>query len=259
VVPGAADGILQTLRDYGFRWDEDVLWQSQRTARYRQALALLRQRDAVFGCACSRKDLAAITKPTADAPSRYPGTCRQGLPLAYQAAGRTARSVRFRVDDQPIHFHDRLRGNQEARLESTIGDFVILRADGLFAYQLAVVVDDADQEITDVVRGADLLDNTARQVALQRALGCPTPRYLHVPVAVGLNGNKLSKQTGAMALRNTRAVEELVAALQFLGQHPQESLAAATLQQVWDWAQTHWRPEAIPATDALPAPAICFS
>ncbi len=252
-VPGAADEILRALEQFGFCWDGEVLWQSQRTHRYLEALERLRAQGVVFDCGCSRKDLVVGGWTGEESQTRYPGICRNGLPAAYLAAGRTARSVRFRVDDDPIRFVDRLQGVVESHLESSIGDFVILRADGLFAYQLAVVVDDAEQGITDIVRGADLLDNTPRQIALQRALGYPTPRYLHVPVAVFSDGSKLSKQTGAAPLRQDRAVKELCAALQFLGQTPPIGLSDTSLAEIWAWAQTQWRPEAIPATESLPA------
>jgi len=192
VVPGAADDILRTLERFGLAWDGPVLYQSSRIDAYESALADLRKRDLVFACSCSRKD-------TGD---RYPGTCRAGA-----HGDRT--SWRLLVGGEVVEFVDRRLGPQRQNVEEYCGDFVLKRADGLFAYQLAVVVDDAFQDITDVVRGEDLLDSTARQILLQRALGYPQPGYLHLPVVLNEAGQKLSKQTGAAPLDLNR-VEELL-------------------------------------------------
>ena len=170
-VPGAADGILRTLEHFGFEWDGPVLYQSQRLAAYGAALEELKQAGLAYGCACSRKEIAdSATHAAIDGGLAYPGTCRKGLP-----DGRAARAWRLRVDNGEVAFIDRLQGRVVQHLEDDVGDFVLRRADGLFAYQLAVVVDDAAQGVTEVVRGADLADNTARQILLQRALGVPTP------------------------------------------------------------------------------------
>lgn len=252
-VPGAADAILRTLERLGFRWDGEVLRQSQRTAHYEEVLGQLQQQNAVFGCGCSRRDLAQVDLFAEDGTAHYPGTCRWGLPPHYRAAGREARSIRFRVHDQPIVFVDRCQGRLETRLESTVGDFVVRRADGLFAYQLAVVVDDALQGITDVVRGADLLWNTPRQIALQQALGYPTPRYLHIPLAAHPNGEKLSKQTGAPPIDGLPAREAIEAALRFLNQQLPPFVAKATVDEVWEWASAHWNPAALPRAGWLAA------
>lgn len=192
-----ADTILRQLEAYGLEWDGEVMYQSRRSEAYEAALARL----PVFPCGCTRQE----------AGERYPGTCRRGLP-----PGRTARSWRMPVTDELIAFADRLGGRYEERLTETCGDFVLKRADGLYAYQLAVVVDDAAQGITDIVRGADLLDSTARQIWLQRALGVPEPRYLHVPVVTDAHGHKLSKQTFAppIDVREPEPVKQ--AALAFL-------------------------------------------
>src|SRR5205807_1668844 len=163
----------------------------------------------------------------------YPGTCRNGLP-----AGKTPRALRMRTTAEPICFVDRVQGKIEQAVERDVGDFIVCRADGQFAYQLAVVVDDAEQSITDVVRGADLLDSTARQIYLQRLLGYAEPRYLHVPVAVNSAGEKLSKQTGAAPIDASRDSEVLAAALRFLGQKPTQDLAEAV---------HGWSPARIPA------------
>ncbi len=254
-VPGAADQILRTLEQFGFTWDGAVLWQSHRTERYQEALHRLWQRHAVFSCACTRRDLSNGGRLSEDGVVWYPGYCREGLSQEYLEAGRIARSVRFRVTDHPIQFVDRCQGQVESRLESSIGDFVVLRADGLFAYQLAVVVDDAEQGVTDVVRGADLLGSTPRQIALQRALGYATPRYLHVPVAAHASGEKLSKQTGAAPLNAGRASRELHAALLFLRQAPPDALRDGSLAELWDWAVQNWNPRLIPLRNYLPLPS----
>jgi glutamyl-Q tRNA(Asp) synthetase len=196
-VPGAADSILRCLEAYGMEWDGPVVYQSQRKDLYRAALAALGTH--AFHCGCSR------------VPGIYPGTCRNGLP-----PGKSARAWRLRVDDAVISFVDRLRGPQTDVLAGTTGDFVLLRADGYFAYQLAVVVDDADQGVTDVVRGEDLLDSTGRQILLQRLLGYPAPRYAHIPVVRDASGEKLSKQTLAPPVDERGDDATLQAALRFL-------------------------------------------
>jgi glutamyl-Q tRNA(Asp) synthetase len=232
VQPGAADEILRTLEALGLRWDGEVLWQSRREALYRDALERLRA--DTYWCGCSRREIADSSLGLAvDGARIYPGTCRAGL-----AADRRARALRVRVPDGVVRFVDRVQGEQAQQLARDVGDFVLYRADGLFAYQLAVVVDDAAQGVTDVVRGADLLDSTARQIHLQRLLGVPMPRYLHVPVAVNAQGEKLSKQTGARPVDPSRPAEALAAALAFLGQPPAETL---------DEAVRNWNPSLIPA------------
>ncbi|PKO33908.1 MAG: tRNA glutamyl-Q(34) synthetase GluQRS [Betaproteobacteria bacterium HGW-Betaproteobacteria-7] len=241
-VPGAAEQILATLEAFGFAWDGPVLWQSQRDAAYGEALDALRQCRLAYPCACSRKEIAdSATRPAVDGGLAYPGTCRGGLPT-----GRTERAWRLRVDATETAFVDRLQGRVTQFLEPDVGDFVLRRADGLFAYQLAVVVDDAAQGITDIVRGADLLDSTPRQIWLQQCLGFPTPRYAHLPVAANAAGEKLSKQTLAPALESGRAAAELIRALRFLGQPAPEELGRARPVDVWAWAREHWQCAAIP-------------
>src|SRR3954471_4204246 len=230
--PGAVDSILRTLERLGLSWDGTVVFQSQRIDLYQQALAKLRAH--AYWCGCTRREIADSSLGIAiDGGRIYPGTCREGL-----GADKVARALRIRTDVAPISFEDRLQGAQRQPLARDIGDFVLYRADGQFAYQLAVVVDDAAQCITDVVRGADLLDSTARQIYLQRLLGYAEPRYLHVPVAVNSAGEKLSKQTGAAAVDASRDSEVLVAALRFLGQKPTHDLAEAV---------RGWSPARIPA------------
>jgi glutamyl-Q tRNA(Asp) synthetase len=246
--PGAARAILRTLEAYGFEWDGKVVFQSRRGVAYRGALARLERERAVFPCACTRREISDSALSLAGEPI-YPGTCRGGLP-----PGRAARAVRVRVDNGVIAFDDALQGKIEQNLAREAGDFVVRRADGFFAYQLAVVADDFEQGITDVVRGADLLASTPRQVLLQRLLGYPMPRYMHLPVAVNRNGEKLSKQTLAAALAIEDAPAQLVRALRFLGQEPPADLAAADVAEVWSWARSSWRSDTIPRQRSLPEP-----
>lgn len=251
-VPGAADDILRTLAEFGFEWDGPVVHQSQRLGAYEEVLEGLKSVGLVYPCACSRKDIAALTtRQAVDGGLVYPGRCRSGLLL-----GETARAWRLRVDDREMAFDDRLQGRQVQHLADDVGDFVLRRADGLFAYQLAVVVDDHFQEITDVVRGADLLASTPRQIWLQRCLGYATPRYAHLPVATNPAGEKWSKQTLAPALPAAQAASEIVRALAFLGQPVMPELAGASVREVWAWALANWSFAAIPRCPALSAPAV---
>lgn len=213
---GAAHAILALLQALGMQWDGEVLWQSRRSDLYQAAFDQLAAH--TYPCGCNRREIADSRLGLApDGSAIYPGTCRHGL-----AAGRTTRSHRVRVPDadDPVVFTDRFAGRVEQSLAREAGDFVLRRADGFWAYQLAVVVDDAAQGVTDIVRGADLLDSTARQIYLQRLLGTATPRYLHVPVVRNANGEKLSKQTGALAVApgdEAAAVAALLDAARFLG------------------------------------------
>jgi glutamyl-Q tRNA(Asp) synthetase len=214
VVPGSAEEILGALRRYGLEWDGDVVCQSRRTASYERALDELRVKRLVFDCACSRADLARAASAPLGSEPVYPGTCRNGLP-----AGRVPRAIRFRAPDEVIGFKDLLAGHVEENVAERTGDFVVRRADGLFAYQLAVVVDDAEQGVTQVVRGADLLTSTPRQIALQRALGYPTPEYAHLPLVLTPDGAKLGKRDGALplpTLDEARVRETLALALRHL-------------------------------------------
>ena len=247
-VPGAAADILATLEAFGFEWDGPVLWQSTRGDAYAEALARLKLADLAYGCCCSRKEIAdGAVKPAIDGGLLYPGTCRAGMP-----ARRTARAWRLRVDANQVIFEDRLQGQISQQLEQDVGDFVLLRADGLFAYQLAVAVDDHFQGISHVVRGADLLDSTPRQIWLQRCLAYSTPSYAHLPVASNVAGEKLSKQTQAPALDRGRAAELLVNALRFLGQPVPFELQRASVAEVWAWAHGHWQFSAIPRVRSIP-------
>ncbi len=215
-VPGATDKILKTLDRFGLTSDRPVEWQSRRIDRYVKALNRLRETGLAYPCSCSRSAIAAAIARRPNWPADvYPGTCT-GAP--HRSRGPFA--WRLRVPNEPVEFEDRRAGHVTQHLPSEVGDFVIRRSDGLWAYQLAVVVDDAEQGVTDIVRGADLLDNAPRQIALQRSLGLPTPRYLHVPIVVNERGEKLSKQTGARALDRTDALGELERAWAHLGLAP---------------------------------------
>ena len=247
--PGAADAMLATLERLGFEWDGPVWHQSQRTASYEEALGRLRELDRVYPCACSRAERAH--DPVSSIGERvYPGVCRHGIDAG--AAARKRRALRVRVDASPIEFTDRLYGAQQQRLSVDVGDCVLRRSDGLYAYQLAVVVDDAAQGITDVVRGADLLASTPRQIFLQRLLGMPTPRYLHVPVAADTAGRKLSKATGAAALPSA-PLPGLMAAWKFLEQ-PAPAEPPASVAEFWTWARANWQPLQLPRVAMRPAP-----
>jgi len=242
---GAADAILRLLEAYGFEWEGAVMRQSGRTAAYTAALEHLRREGAVFPCACTRREISDSALGDTSEPV-YPGTCRNGIP-----PGRSARAVRMRVGDGVVSFEDKLQGVVEQNLATEIGDFVIRRADGVFAYQLAVVVDDFEQGVTDVVRGADLLASTPRQILLQRGLGYPAPQYVHLPVAVNRSGEKLSKQTLAAPLDPADAPGNLRSALRFLGQEPPAELESESVAALWSWALTHWRLEKIPRRRSL--------
>ena len=245
--PGAAAEILRQLEALGLEWDGEVVYQSARTDRYRVALDELARRGLTYPCACSRKEIAdSMTRAgssagplaAADGATIYPGTCRYGLP-----PGRTARAIRLRTDGAPpTRFVDRVQGEIAQSVEREVGDFVLQRADGVFAYQLAVVVDDAEQGITDVVRGADLLDSTGRQLLLQRFLGAAEPRYAHVPAVVDARGEKLSKQTGASPLDAGRFDAQLAHALALLGQRP-PPLAG---RELLAWARANWDVKRVP-------------
>ena len=243
--PGAADAILRQLEGLGLTWDGPVLYQRGRDARYRAALETLERRGATYPCACTRSEIADSALAI-DGARVYPGTCRGGL-----APGRQARATRVRTSGEPIRYTDRVQGETAQSIEQEVGDFVLCRADGVIAYQLAVVVDDAEQGVTDVVRGADLLDATARQIWLQRLLGYSSPRYLHLPAAVSPTGEKLSKQTGAPAIDATQPLRELARALAFLGQPVPEAASASELLKR---ALECWNTSLIPRVRAAAAP-----
>lgn len=233
-VPGAAEDILSTLQIFGMHWDGEVVWQSQRKDLYQAAFERLGAH--AYACGCTRREIADSRIGIAsDGAAVYPGTCRGGL-----MSGKTARAYRLRVPEQGhdlISFDDRWMGPVSQHLATEAGDFVLKRADGFWAYQLAVVVDDAEQRVTDVVRGADLLDSTPRQIYLQKLLDYPTPRYLHVHVVTNASGEKLSKQTGAHALDLARPLDELREAAAFL---QLEIGQVESLDNFWQTAVAAW-------------------
>lgn len=241
VAVGAADDILRTLEAYGLQWDGAVMYQSQRGEVYREALDQLQGAGVLYPCNCSRREIADSALNNV-AGLIYPGHCRNGM-----RPGRAEHALRLRADEICIQFDDRLQGKCEQRLNLEVGDFVLRRADGLYAYQLAVVVDDAAQGITDVVRGADILDSTPRQIYLQQLFGFPTPSYLHLPVAVNAKGEKLSKQTLAPAVNTTNTLPLLFKVLEFLGQKPPLVLLEGDVNAFWSWAIANWDAKEIPA------------
>jgi glutamyl-Q tRNA(Asp) synthetase len=227
-VPGAARSILDSLQAHGLHWDEPVLYQSQRQPAYQQRLNQLFKQGQAFYCNCTRADIQALG-------GIYQGHCRHQLTPPTNVS-----AIRVCTDDQRIEFQDQLQGAISQNLQSEVGDFVVRRKDGLFAYQLAVVTDDAEQGITDIVRGSDLLDSTPRQIHLQRLLNIRTPNYLHIPVITNRKGQKLSKQTFAKPLANEKATDNLRQALRFLNQPelPQQQQTTSELLQqalkLWD-------------------------
>ncbi len=244
VVRGAADEILRALAACGMQWDGAIVSQSSRSDAYHAQLHRLRAMGRIYPCACSRREIADSALSGIEGPV-YPGTCRNGL-----APGKAVRAWRINTHGAEVRFNDAIQGPVGQNLEADIGDFVLLRADHIYAYQLAVVVDDAEQGITDVVRGADLLDSTPRQIYLQQLLKFPTPRYCHVPVAVNADGEKLSKQTLAPAIDPARPLPALMRALRFLGQQPPDALANASLRDFWAWAIANWRLDRVPRVRA---------
>jgi glutamyl-Q tRNA(Asp) synthetase len=250
VAAGAADAILRTLEACGLGWDGPVLYQSARNDAYHHALHRLRELRLVYPCACSRREIADSAMAGTEGPV-YPGTCRGGI-----AAGRNARALRLNTSGAAIQFEDALQGPITCELERESGDFVLYRSDGVYAYQLAVVVDDAEQGVTDVVRGADLLASTPRQIYIQRLLGLPQPRYAHLPVAVNERGEKLSKQTLAQSVEAARPLPALMAALSFLGQQPPRGLERSTVKELWAWAIENWRLDRVPRAATAAAPLL---
>ena len=239
-IAGASGQILNTLQALGMEWDSEVIYQKERYKTYQAALAVLERQHLVYPCVCSRKEIADSTITGIDGPI-YPGTCR-GRFLHDQCPG----ARRIRTDNRLIQFEDSLQGLILHRLHSDIGDFVLRRADGVFAYQLAAVVDDAEQGVTHVVRGRDLLNSTSRQIYLQQLLGYPTPSYLHLPVVVNARGEKLSKQTCAAPLDVSDPMPQLMMAIRFLGQAPPAELIGSDVSSFWKWATEYWKPGKIP-------------
>lgn len=237
-VPGAADQILRTLEAFGLYWDGPVVYQSQRLSAYEELLQNLLKTQQAYPCACSRK----IIEQRMQGSSRYDGYCRNNPPR------HTTQQIAYRIttNSEPIKFNDPIQGNFEHNLLSESGDFVIKRADGFFAYQLAVVADDADQRITEVVRGSDLLSSTPRQIHLFNLLKQTVPNYCHLPIAIDKNGDKLSKQTFAKPVEPEYASQLLFQVFQFLGQQPPMLLAQESVENQLQWALKNWSVEHIP-------------
>lgn len=240
--PGATDAILRSLEAHAFEWDGETIFQSASKDAHFAALDQLIDAGLAYRCTCSRKDLADA--PRSPLGVVYPGTCRDGTDEGEHA-------IRVRTNDEPIHFEDALQGHFEHRLESESGDFVIRRRDGLIAYQLAVVVDDEIEGVTEVVRGIDIIDSTPRQIWLQKCLGYRTPDYMHIPVMTHPDGDKLSKLTGAPAIPDSSPGENLFLALVALKQQPPSNLGTAPLKEIWDWACQNWRPQRLSGNKAV--------
>ncbi len=240
-VKGAADTILRQLEAFGFEWDGPVLYQSERDSFYNDALSDLKEKQLIYPCTCTRREIADSSTSFGIEGVIYPGTClrqpiKSNAPVAW----------RIKTNASSICFKDAIQGEICQTLQTDIGDFILKRADGLFAYQLAVVVDDAAQGVTHIVRGADLLDSTPRQIYLQRALGYAQPHYAHIPFATNSAGEKLSKQTLAKPIAEHSAIHSIHDALIFLGQQPPADIKNATLDEMWRWAFSNWQLHNVP-------------
>lgn len=240
-VKGAADDILRSLEAFGFEWDEDILYQTQRKEAYAETLNTLKTQQLVYPCTCSRKNLRAQAESglikTGNLGYIYPGHCINNKFINRKAEDY---SIRIKTPQDEFSFNDELLGNFSQNLKSDLGDFIVRRRDGLFAYQLAVVVDDAFQNISHVVRGSDLLDSTPRQIFLQQSLNYAPLEYAHLPLILCERGDKLSKQTGARGIGNVADVPLLVECMEFLGQEPPDELERDSLKNFWDWAIENW-------------------
>lgn len=250
VARGAVESILRCLEALGFEWDGPIIYQSRRVPAYHAALHELRALGAVYPCACSRKEIAESALPGKESRI-YPGVCRDGLPL-----GRRARALRLRVEGMRIEFEDGLLGPQRRDFAREYGDFVLYRADGVYAFHLASAVDDAEYGMTDVVRGADLLESSARQLELIRLLGHRAPRYVHLPVAVDRRGEKLSKQTNAVPVDPACPLGALQAVLRFLNQSGPAQSERVTLDEFWRHATSHWDLQRVGTRLTLPVPDL---
>lgn len=242
---GASDNILKTLEGFGFEWDEQVYYQSRRKNDYQDALNQLIEHKLAYPCSCSRK---SILKETGQSKGHgeivYPGFCRNGPRVTTKIIDGF--STRLRCTEDPILFNDALQGKQETNLEKSIGDFILQRRGGYFSYHFASGIDDVEQKITEVVRGADLLSSSFCQIRVQNVLNLPSPEYCHLPVAVDINGRKLSKQSHAQPIDVQNSVQLLYKTLKFLGQMPPIHLINETQENIWDWAIQHWQLKLIP-------------
>jgi len=241
-VKGAADSILRSLDAFGFEWDEEVLYQTDRKDAYAEALQTLKNKNLIYPCTCSRKSLKAkaATGEIQSGPLGliYPSTC---INNNFKNCQPESYAIRIKVPQQNFNFVDTLLGANTQNLKTDSGDFIIRRRDGLFAYQLAVVVDDAFQNISHVVRGLDLLDSTPRQLFIQQCLNYPSLQYTHLPLMMSANGDKLSKQTGANGIGIQADIPLMVECLKFLGQQPPEEISHSSLAEFWQWASNNWK------------------
>jgi len=243
-VPGAAARIISTLQAHGFHWDGPAHRQSSHLSEYHAIAGRLLADDFAYRCTCSREEVRQAATKTGPTGVVYPGTCRH---LGRRAAAGTPDALRLRTGESIVTFEDRVQGTIHCNVAASIGDFIIRRKDGLIAYHLATVVDDARQGITEVVRGCDLLDVTPAQIVLQRILEFATPAYMHVPLVINERGQKLSKQTGAQPIDGQKPEKNLIAALEFLRQDPPPVLAGASVDVIWAWATANWHPEKLAA------------
>lgn len=244
-MPGASDAILHTLVTLGFEWDE-LDYQSRHQERYQEALAYLQAEQLTYPCTCSRRELRERQPPQSETLI-YPGFCRQ---RRFPCHDRHA--IRLLTRDTVVDFEDRLQGVQHWDMKRDVGDFVLRRADGYVSYQLAVALDDVEQGMTEVIRGSDLLDSTPRQIYIQQQLGLASPAYGHLPVVLGRNGQKLSKQTGADPIRDAQPVVTLCQAMAFLGHPAPAEVVGGTLQAFWDWAIASWSLSRVPTRAYIP-------
>ncbi len=247
---GAADDILKTLESFGFEWDYDVLYQSSKLQRYQDAVNDLIKQKLAYPCSCSKRSIKQKTGQT-EREIIYPGYCRNGpLIKSDEPLEKSSDySIRLRCNNDLIHFEDAIQGKQDINLEKYKGDFIIQRRDRYFSYQLATGIDDAEQGITEVVRGADLLDCTPCQLHVQNVLNLTSPQYCHLPIALNDEGQKLSKQRHAKAITIKDSVVLLYSALKFLGQKPPEDLMKTSQDELWLWAKSHWQLDWVPKSN----------
>ena len=246
--PNASDQILRSLEVLGMEWDHKIIYQYNRNETYENVLSLLNNLGLTYSCVCTRKEIAD-SSISGVSGQIYPGTCRNN---GYNKD--RSGSIRIRTNNNIIEFTDTLYGHISQKIENEIGDFILRRSDKIYSYQLAVVVDDAAQNITNIVRGADLLDSTPRQIYLQQALGYTIPAYMHLPVVMNKQGMKLSKQNKAAYIDLSSPIKQLIKAINFLGQEPPIDLSESNISSFWEWAIQNWDPEKINIERALAYP-----
>ena len=245
-IAGVDNEILKTLDEHGFQWDAEPMWQSSRREAYEQTVKFLYDKDLAYICHCTRKELMA-TAERGPLGLIYPGTCKK-----IQRPYKTKRALRIRTDGALLSFRDQLQGSFELNLKQDVGDFLIRRGDGLIAYHLAATMDDEFHGITEVVRGHDLYLSTPCHIFLQKLLGYSTPKYMHLPIALNSEGQKLSKQSHAAPLASHEAAANLLRGLSFLGQKPPNELAAASIDEIWRWATENWSTAPLKGLTSMP-------